>query len=56
MPLYPLIGHRTARNRLAQAIRTGKLPQVLLVTGPAGVGKQRLALWLAQLVLCRAGG
>jgi DNA polymerase-3 subunit delta' len=52
MPLYPLIGHLTARSRLSQAVRRGKLPQVLLLTGPQGVGKQRLALWLAQLVVC----
>jgi DNA polymerase-3 subunit delta' len=56
MPLYPLIGHRAARNRLAEATRRGKLPQVLLLTGPAGVGKQRLALWLAQLAFCEQAG
>lgn len=52
MSPHPLIGHLAARNRLSQAVRRGKLPQVLLLTGPAGVGKQSLALWLAQLGLC----
>jgi DNA polymerase III subunit delta' len=56
MRLHPLIGHLAARNRLSGAKRGGKLPQVLLLTGPAGVGKQRFALWLAQLVLCEQGG
>lgn len=56
MPLHPLIGHRTARERLAQAVQGNRLPQVLLLSGAAGVGKQRLALWLAQLVLCEKKG
>jgi DNA polymerase-3 subunit delta' len=52
MPLPPIVGHRDARSRLAEAVRSGRLPQVLVISGPAGVGKQRLALWLAQLVVC----
>jgi DNA polymerase III subunit delta' len=52
MSLLPLVGHLEARARLADAVATGRLPQVLVVSGPAGVGKQRLALWLAQLVVC----
>lgn len=56
MSLAPITGHAAVRAQLAQAVMSGRLPQVMLVTGPRGVGKQRLGLWLAQLLLCEAGG
>src|SRR2546427_11551905 len=56
MPLPPLIGHERVKTRLAGAHASGKLPQALLLAGPRGVGKQRLALWLAQLIHCEAPG
>jgi DNA polymerase-3 subunit delta' len=56
MALHPLIGHHEARRRLAAAFKAGRLPQVILVTGPAGIGKQRLGLWLGQLLLCERPG
>ncbi len=56
MPLDPLFGHAEQRRMLAVAVRSKRLPQVLLVTGQEGVGKQRFALWLAQLVLCERPG
>lgn len=52
MALLPLIGHESVRRRIADAVTAGRLPQVLLVTGPQGVGRQRLALWVAQLAFC----
>lgn len=52
MPLPPLAGHHEARRRLSEALASHRLPQVLLFAGPQGIGKQRLALWLAQLALC----
>jgi DNA polymerase III subunit delta' len=52
MSLYPFIGHNAVRQQLSAAIGAERLPQVLLVTGPRGVGKQRLGLWLAQALLC----
>ncbi len=52
MSMAPIAGHNEVRGQLSRAVSTGRLPQVLLVTGPAGVGKQRLALWLGQLLLC----
>jgi DNA polymerase-3 subunit delta' len=59
MSQLPLIGHEPARRELSRAVARGTLPQVIALVGPSGVGKQRLALWLAQLLLCEqppAGG
>lgn len=52
----PLVGHTALRQRLASAIDRGSLPASLLLHGPRGVGKQRVALWLAQELLCTASG
>jgi len=52
MPLIQLYGHASLRKRLARSAEAGRLPSSLMLHGPAGVGKQRVALWLAQLLLC----
>lgn len=52
MPILPLHGHAALRRRLAERALGGALPASLLLHGQAGVGKQRLALWLGQLLLC----
>ncbi|HEX9129247.1 MAG TPA: hypothetical protein VF850_08805 [Gemmatimonadaceae bacterium] len=52
MPIVDLYGHEHLRERLDESIRAGTLPSSLLFQGPRGVGKQRLALWLAQRLLC----
>src|SRR5207249_2324716 len=56
MPLPPLIGHERIKTRLAGAHASGKLPQTLLLARPRGGGKQRLALWLAEMIHCEAPG
>lgn len=55
-PLIPLVGHDALRQRLRQTIDRDALPASLLLHGPRGVGKQRLALWLGQLLLCTGSG
>jgi DNA polymerase-3 subunit delta' len=52
VPIIDLYGHEQLRERLAESVRAGTLPASLLFQGPRGVGKQRLALWLAQRLLC----
>ena len=56
MPLIPLHGHDALRKRLAEQADRGALPSSLLLQGPVGVGKQRLALWLGQRLLCEGTG
>jgi DNA polymerase-3 subunit delta' len=52
VPLLPLHGHAALRARFDDAIRRDALPGSLLLHGPQGIGKQRLALWLGQRLLC----
>jgi DNA polymerase-3 subunit delta' len=50
--LVPLFGHAALKTQLLAANERGALPASLLLQGPRGVGKQRLALWLGQVILC----
>jgi DNA polymerase-3 subunit delta' len=52
MSLRPLYGHHPLRHQLTAAAVDGRLPASLLLQGRRGVGKQRLALWLGQFLLC----
>lgn len=49
-----LFGHESIQEDLLRASRTGRLPQVLLITGDQGVGRQSFGRWLAALVLCQS--
>jgi DNA polymerase-3 subunit delta' len=53
MPIATLHGHETLRERLLASLARETLPASLLLVGPRGVGKQRLALWLGQAILCQ---
>lgn len=52
MTLRAVVGHEKARGALAGAHARQALPAALLIHGARGIGKQRLALWLAQLLVC----
>ncbi|HTS90289.1 MAG TPA: hypothetical protein VMG41_17500 [Gemmatimonadales bacterium] len=52
MTLHPLVGHEAQREKVLRALREDRLPQVILITGPRGVGKQRFALWAGEALLC----
>ncbi|UCG85576.1 MAG: hypothetical protein JSW71_16830 [Gemmatimonadota bacterium] len=54
MSLRPIYGHEATLHRLAGAIASSRFPQAALFVGAAGVGKQRLALWVGQGLLCEA--
>jgi DNA polymerase III subunit delta' len=52
VPIIDLYGHELLRARLSESVSAGTLPSSLLFQGSRGVGKQRLALWLAARLLC----
>ena len=56
MPIVPLYGHAALRRRLRDTVTRAALPASLLIHGDRGIGKQRLALWLGQLLLCTGQG
>lgn len=47
-----LKGHSAIRQRLLERLQAGRLPGSLLLVGPEGIGKRRVALELAQRELC----
>jgi DNA polymerase-3 subunit delta' len=52
--LPPLHGHADVRATLGASATAGTLPQSILLHGPGGIGKERLALWIAQALVCEA--
>lgn len=54
--LHEVVGHEGARASLARAHGAQGLPAALLLHGLRGIGKQRLALWVGQLLLCDSPG
>ncbi len=52
MPLASIVGHHHLIALLARAAARGTLPSALLLGGPAGVGKRRTAIALAQTLNC----
>jgi DNA polymerase-3 subunit delta' len=52
----PLPWHDSAVRNLNSAWQQRRWPHALLIQGPEGLGKQRLARWIAQSILCDRGG
>jgi DNA polymerase III subunit delta' len=53
MPFRDIVGHRHLTSLLARAVSRGTVPPTLLLAGPAGVGKWRVARAIAEAVNCQ---
>lgn len=54
MPFRDIVGHRHLTTLLTRSVVRGTVPATLLLAGPAGVGKWRVARALAEAVNCLA--
>jgi DNA polymerase-3 subunit delta' len=52
MPFRDVVGHRRLVSLLSRAVARGTVPPSLLLAGPAGVGKRRVATALAEALNC----
>jgi DNA polymerase-3 subunit delta' len=52
MPFRDVLGHRRLLGVLARSVQRGSLPPSLILAGPNGVGKRRVAVALAQALNC----
>jgi DNA polymerase-3 subunit delta' len=52
MALAEIKGHAPIRHMIARAVARDTLPSCLVLTGPEGVGKRRLAVALAAMLNC----
>ena len=52
MPFRDLVGHTRLVTLLARAVARETLPPSLLLAGPAGVGKRRVAVATAAALNC----
>jgi DNA polymerase-3 subunit delta' len=52
VPFRTIVGHRRLLTLLSRAVARETLPPALLLAGPAGVGKRRTAVAIAQAVNC----
>ena len=52
MPFRDIVGHRRLVSLLSRAVARGSVPPALLLAGPAGIGKRRAAMALAEAVNC----
>lgn len=53
MPLSDVLHQDAVQERLQRGLASGRLPHAYAFLGPAGVGKQMLAVGFAKLLLCR---
>ena len=54
MPFRDIVGHPRLTSLLLRALDRGSVPPTLLLAGPAGVGKWRVARALAETINCQA--